>query len=54
MAFTVYGIHNGKPVQVTWRDGRLDGDPTLVKLVRCGNSNVLCELQVRTSDASML
>jgi hypothetical protein len=31
MAFTVYGIHMGKPVQVTWRDGRLDGDPTLVK-----------------------
>jgi hypothetical protein len=25
-------IHNGKPVQVTWRDGRLAGDPDLVRL----------------------
>jgi hypothetical protein len=33
MAFTVYGIHKGKPVQITWRDGRLDGDPTPVKLL---------------------
>jgi hypothetical protein len=33
MSFTVRGITNGNPVQVTWRDGRLDGDPDLVKLL---------------------
>jgi len=32
MTFTVRGIHNGRPVQVTWRDGRLEGDPDLVRL----------------------
>lgn len=32
MTFTVHGIHNGNPVQVTWRDGRLEGDPDLVRL----------------------
>jgi hypothetical protein len=33
MAFTVRGITNGKPIQVTWRDRRLEGDPRLVRLV---------------------
>jgi hypothetical protein len=31
MAFRVYGIYKGKPVQVTWTDGRLEGDPALVE-----------------------
>jgi len=33
MTFTVRGITGGNPVQVTWRDGHLDGDPGLVKLL---------------------
>ena len=32
MTFTVHGSTNGNPVQVTWRDGRLEGDPGLVNL----------------------
>ncbi|HZD02419.1 MAG TPA: hypothetical protein VFA46_20175 [Actinomycetes bacterium] len=33
MTFTVHGVRNGKPVQVTWRDdGRLEGDPDLVEM----------------------
>jgi hypothetical protein len=32
MTFTVHGITSGNPVQVTWRDGQLEGDPDLVSL----------------------
>ncbi|MGH8939846.1 MAG: hypothetical protein ACRDV2_10930, partial [Actinomycetes bacterium] len=31
--FTVHGICNGNPVRVSWRDGRLEGDPGLAKLL---------------------
>jgi hypothetical protein len=33
MTFTVRGITNGNPVQVTWRDGRLEDNLGLVKLL---------------------
>jgi hypothetical protein len=33
MTFTVRGITNGNPVQVTWQDGRLEGNLGPVKLL---------------------
>ena len=33
-AFRAIGMRNGSQVSVTWREGRLDGDPPTVDLVR--------------------
>jgi hypothetical protein len=47
MTFAVSSVSGGNPVQVTWRDGHLDGDPGLVELLKTNNAKPNGNLTVR-------